>query len=869
MKYILTLLILVLIGPPLFANHIKGGWIYYEYLGTTGSGNLQYKVTLKVYRDCNPPNPGQNDPVINIAVYNGASTQAQIFAAPMVNQYTLQKTTFNPCMSNPPSVCYVILHYETTIELAPSSAPYTLSFQRCCRIGGINNVTPPSNRVGNTYSITIPGTANSQTFPQNNSPVFAEKDTAIVCYNQPFTLDYSATDIDGDSLVYYYSPALDGGSSGNPTPSISAPPPYNTISYPSGYTYSNPFGTNATINSKTGLISGKAPSATGEYVISVSVDEYRQGRFLATTRKELHVVVGNCTLAAAQLDPTYVNCDSLSFTFENNSSSPAIHSYLWDFGVPGITTDTSTLARPTYVYTDTGTYTVKLVVNRGEACADSTTTTVKTYPGFVPDFSVVGSCYQVPYKFTDKTTTKYGTVNYWSWDFGDPQSNADTSHLKNPTYQYSSISVNRVLLTVGSDKGCIDTISKLLDVRDKPIMDIPFRDTLICSIDTLQLRANGPGVFSWTPNQYIINANTSTPLVFPKDTTTYIVTMNDNGCINTDSIKVNVLDFITVTLPPDTTICKTDSFRLSPVSYALQYHWTPSTGLSSTSAKSPMAAPLTDIVYNVQANLGKCEDKTSIRVKVVPYPQAVATGDTTICYGSSTQLRAQIVASSFTWSPTNSLLRPTTLTPVAGPQTSTTYILTVYDTLGCPKPFRDSVKVVVIPPVKAFAGNDTSVVVGQPLQLHATGGTNYLWSPGIGLSTRTTADPILILDSNIDSLILTVRASTPEGCYADDKMTVKVFRTGPQIFVPSGFTPNGDGRNDIMRPILVGMKKLEYFRIYNRWGEVVYETSEIGKGWDGIYAGKEQPSGTYVYVAKAIDYKDNPAQVKGSIVLIR
>lgn len=380
---------------------------------------------------------------------------------------------------------------------------------------------------------------------------------------------------------------------------------------------------------------------------------------------------------------------------------------------------------------------------------------------------------------------------------------------------------------------------------------------------------SGNGSFAWTPGPYLLGPNTATPRVFPKDTTTYIVTLNDNGCVNTDSIKVNVLSQITVTLSADTTICQKDSITLRPESHGLGYLWTPSTGLDNAKIKFPKAAPLNDITYKVLANLGKCLARDSMKIHVVPYPVVVATGDTTICFARTTQIHAATVAARHTWTPANSLLYTNTLHPLAGPQVTTTYFISVTDTLGCPKPVKDSVMIKVIPRVRAFAGNDTNVVAGQPLQLIATGGTTYSWSPDMGITGRTLANPLVSLGEGVDSIIYTVRAYTQEGCYGDDDIKVRVFSTQPEIFVPSGFTPNADGKNDVLKPILAGMKKLDYFRIYNRWGQLLYSTSEIGQGWDGNFGGVKQASGTYVYVAQAVNYKDQVVERKGTIVLIR
>jgi gliding motility-associated-like protein len=863
-----------------YADHIKGGWMYYEYVGKSPDGTkLEYKVTVKVYRNCenSDPNSNQNDKSIFITVYNSASKQQVAnVTAQRVAFYPLKKTTPNPCMNNPPAVCYYILQYEAVVDLAPDAAGYTLSFQRCCRVVGIQNLQSPSNNYGNTYTTTIPGTASDASFAQNSTPKFAEKDTAIVCYNSPFTLDYSATDADGDSLVYSLCPALHGGyndpSGAGAAPNPATPPPYSSVGYKSPYTAVDPFGTGASINSLTGIISGTAPSVAGaEYVISVCVDEFRKGIRLGTTHKELHVVVGNCTLSGAELkQPGYQLCDSATFTFQNLSPASNITSYAWSFGDPKSgASNTSTASAATHKFSDTGIYVIKLKVQNSSGCVDSTTSAASVYPGFKPNFNYSGSCFQSPFQFTDNTVSRYGIVNSWKWDFADPSSSANNSTLKNPTHQYPSSGVRTVLLTVGDNKGCMDTVSKAVIVSDVPALILPFKDTLICSVDTLQLQAIGNGVFSWTPNYNITNAGTANPLVYPKTTTSYIVTLNEKGCIKKDTLKVNVLDFITVDAGRDTSICLTDSINLHPVSQGLQYKWTPSTWLNNSNIKNPVARPLGSITYYVTAKLGKCQDVDSVKIKVAPYPKANAGGDTSICFGDKAQLQATIVGSSFTWAPVSSLINSNTLTPLASPRSTTNYILSAFDTLGCPKPFRDTVIVRVISQVKAFAGHDTSIVANQPLQLNATGGTSYLWSPPTGLTNTNIPNPVATLGANIDSITYHVRVSVPEGCFADDDITVRIFKTGPDVFVPSAFTPNGDGKNDVLRPIAVGIKSLTFFKIYNRWGQVVYASSNFEEGWNGTLGGRDQATGTYVYVAEAIDYLGKPIVKKGTVVLIR
>jgi gliding motility-associated-like protein len=192
----------------------------------------------------------------------------------------------------------------------------------------------------------------------------------------------------------------------------------------------------------------------------------------------------------------------------------------------------------------------------------------------------------------------------------------------------------------------------------------------------------------------------------------------------------------------------------------------------------------------------------------------------------------------------------------------------VYDTLGCPKPARDTMIVFVQPKINAFAGNDTMVVVNQPLQLNASGGTQYLWTPALHLNSNSTANPIAVFDAEVDSITYTVRVSR-NGCHAVDAITIRVFRTDADIFVPSAFTPDGDGRNDLLRPLAIGIRELKSFQVFNRWGQLVFETGQAAKGWDGRVKGVAQGASVYVYVAVGITYLGQPIVRKGTVTLIR
>lgn len=894
MKKGLFIFCILFFSAKAFAGHIAGGEVYYKYLGPGSSANTsRYEITLRLFRECIilVPNTAAMPTSVALTIFNNTSSSTQFGPQLTVPQSTFTNISLvpGPCVNpvpNPP-ICYQVATFTLKdVELPNTAAGYVITFQTCCRTDDIKNMVKVPivqgqgnvfNGDGATYTGQIPG-SNALPTGNNSSPVFSLKDTSLVCLDSPFKLDFSATDPDSDSLSYDFCAAYNRGNTTAAGDLNYSAPPYQEIGYLPGFSGSTPLGSQVTIDPVTGIISGTAPSQAGRYVVTVCINEWRNGKVISQHRKDFTLRVEACTLTGAVLKPSYVTCNGTTLTFENESTNASINSYLWDFGVPNLTTDTSTLPTPTFDYLssgkDSGTYTVKLKVTSIGGCQDSTTAKVLVYPGFNTDFTVQATCLLNPYTFQDATTSKYGTVNSWRWDFGDNTSTADTSISKDTAWKYNTAGNVQVRLITSNTKGCVDTMTKTISVLDKPVLSLPFRDTLICSIDTLALRVNlNSGTAAWSPqagpNQSrIINATSTSPLVFPKDTTKYYVTVSDNGCVNTDSVTVNVLQFISVKLQPDTGICLTDSLQLTPVSYALSYQWHASSGETILPVKYPWVKPAAQTLYYVTANLGKCQANDSVMVKVAPYPVAVLGQDTIICFGSRVQLKGTITGSTFSWSPAASLINTNTLTPIAGPSRTTAYVLSVNDTIGCPKPKSDTLIVTVIPPLTIDAGKDTTVTPNQPVQLQASGALSYEWTPVTGLNDPFIANPVATLDNTVDSVVYRVVGSEG-GCSAEDYITVRIYKNGIDIIVPSAFTPNGDGKNDQIRPYTYGINQLRYFSIFNRWGQVLFTTTQIGKGWDGTFNGVKQPPGTYVYQAMGVDFGGNTVFRKGTLVLIR
>jgi len=354
---------------------------------------------------------------------------------------------------------------------------------------------------------------------------------------------------------------------------------------------------------------------------------------------------------------------------------------------------------------------------------------------------------------------------------------------------------------------------------------------------------------------------------------TYTVTATDqSGCLaSMPNVVVTYINSLTLSLSSDTTvICEGTSTNLHAQSNAASLQWSPSESLNNTTAADVVASPVITTKYFVNATLGICNLMDSILLNVHAAPHPDAGEDQVICFGGSTSLSGS-GGISYMWTPVSYLSDPNIPDPDVNRPQNITYQLNVIDANGCISLIPDAVKITLLPPAELFAGNDTVVAVNQPLQLHAidvnhTGFTSYEWEPAPVFNNPHISSPVAILTNEFNTLI--VFAETPGHCVGTDTIKVHTY-VGPEVYVPSAFTPNNDGLNDILRPVLVGMKRFNYFRVYNRYGQLIFSTSREGEGWDGKYKGKLQNLGTFVWMVDAIDYKGNHIFRKGTTSILQ
>jgi gliding motility-associated-like protein len=257
-------------------------------------------------------------------------------------------------------------------------------------------------------------------------------------------------------------------------------------------------------------------------------------------------------------------------------------------------------------------------------------------------------------------------------------------------------------------------------------------------------------------------------------------------------------------------------------------------------------------------------------VKVLPAPIANAGDDAGICPGQSLNLNGSGGFAYSSWSPSAYLSNISSANPVFSGAAAGSYVysLQVKDTNGCFSLTAATVRISVIAPV-VNAGADTAVLSNEPVQLKVKdpgndGFVQFNWSPSIGLNNAGIPDPVATTDRD---RVYTVTAQTRNGCTATDSIIIKVFNS-VEIYVPNAFTPNGDGKNDLLRAIPSGIKKFKFLNVYNRWGQLVFQTKDAAGSWDGKWKGMLQ-TGVFVWMAEGINYDGTPVRRKGTVMVIQ
>ncbi|MCU7548857.1 PKD domain-containing protein [Chitinophagaceae bacterium LB-8] len=574
--------------------------------------------------------------------------------------------------------------------------------------------------------------------------------------------------------------------------------------------------------------------------------------------------------------PEQIGCNPHTVTLTAHTLNNI--SFIWDYS------DGSTLATidsvVKHTYTQIGSYVPRMILIDDAGCkvpvqGKDTIKVVDVIAKFgLDNFKFCDSGYV---RFSDSSSS-VEPLKSWEWSFGDGK----FSNEQNPVYHYKNPGSFTAQLITTSKTGCKDTavINKKIDVFESPIIDIA-GDLESCKPGKFLFKGKvirgDSMVLKWTWD--FGNRNTSTvqypaEQVYTEDKT-YLLTASvtdDHNCksINTKEVVIHPLPIVDA--GPDILICRGDSVQLKG-SGAVTYGWSTAKELTCYNCASPKASPIDTTIYEVTGyNQFGCLDIDSVKVVVRQRFEIDAGPNDSVCVGNSVLLSAW-GADSFSWYPATGLDNPNIHNPKARPLTSTLYTVVGRDIDKC---FTDTATVFikVNPYPKVDAGPDVTIPVGNSVQIKPVSSTDVVswqWTPPYNLSClhceTTNATPRR-------NTKYTVTVKNISGCTSTDYMTVSLVCNSGNLFIPNTFSPNNDGSNDKFYPRGTGISLVRSLRVFNRWGELVFERMNFNAnddklGWDGIYKGQLLTSDVYVYTCEVICDNMEVLSYTGDIALIR
>ena len=773
------------------ATHIVGADLVYTCTRSTSTSQT-YRIELTMYRDCTPNAQAGFDVSINLFIFNGddkrlAQTKSigQSFTPRRV--YPIDYEICTGMAYSSQSLCVEYGTYVTTIILPRRRGGYDVAWSRCCRNNAVTNIQsgPGPGSQGITVLAHIPS---ADVTNCNSSPRFKKLAPVFLCAGQQFTFDHSASDSDNDSLVYVVSNPYTGiNNFGNgttaqnpvvdPNNNPMGPPPYRNVVYLGGYSYLNPFRTgNFRIDPQSGLLNF-TPSQPGLFVFAISVLEYRNGVLMNENKRDFQIQVLRCqpqgnppnvnsnlaSIGSTPNDSLYTSNDTIyalpnqEFCYDVQASDPAANDVVLlfeasaPFGIGG------TLPAP---YAQLSAQIGNPA--RGRVCwkpsCDYAGQTVKLVIGSMDTADCEG------YNITFDTVMVV----------------VGGAHAPVISHQLSG-GGNSVSIHVG-ENFCYDYEARDEDARDsiriRPLSG-PFA-ALGGVPPYASLTQNGKnptrGRVCWTPGcehagqQFLFTLQA-------KD-----INRCNKSFPRNDAITVNVKPTPTVDAPTRVEGCQGERVRIQATATGPgTFRWEPAALVDDPTRIDPLARVGTSprLLFVTYTDTFGCEHKDSTLVSPLA-PFAVTTSpDTSICIGDSAALRVS-GGVSYQWSPAANISDPTASQPWANPSVSTTYQVLITGSNGCQDTAYIRVRVNPLP--LPDAGADTVKCGDVAIQIQASGGQSYQWSPARGLSNPSIANPLANPDSSTYYHVIVTDAN---GCKAEDSVFVRTFyaRAGADIEV--------------------------------------------------------------------------------------
>ena len=825
------------------ATHIVGGELSYIYLG-----NDNYSIRLYLYIDCVNGNPGAISSDVNsqIGVFDQFGTLQRSLPISRQGPERIEGKNYT-CVQPQANACVDLYIYTATANLPPITGGYTLVFQRCCRNNTIKNIVTPES-TGSTYRTFIP---DRRVQGANNSAKFNAEPPNFLCQGEPLVFDHRASDADGDSLVYRLFQPLHGASQAQPQPMPFEFTPQVGVTWQSAFNTSNQMASNPPMSvNDTGLLE-LTPSNTGQYVVGIAVDEYRNGVLINTVFRDFQFNVIPCIFDVKSVPGVQGGPCSNTLSFRNFSTGN-VAGYTWFFGDPTNAADSSNSKEPSYTYPGPGKYTVRLDALSNTGCRN--TRSIQVYilddiDGLLQD-SVV--CYGTQIQLGDPQPDPQVT---WDWQ---PDADLDNSKIRNPV---ATVKQNRTYKVFKNGPTCY--VQGEVNVKVNPI-DADFIHEYLPPCDGLRVKYFARGKdytsLSWDFGDPVATNDRPTDSAtswFYQDTGIMYVTLRVANEHCTDSITkpIRIIFPEVFTAVIDSAICLGDEIRIGPLNDTsiLSFTWSTDSFMSDGNALYPDVKPERSISYVLVKTYAHCtqKDSFSIQVNELPNLSINKTGDDRVCLGDTIEL-ASSGNYTFEWFPKNGILSPFSPVTLLVPDSSRWYTLQAITSSSC----MDTVNVFVeMYPIWELDLNPGYVVC-----------IDEVFLPEVNIPEATITwkeqDQDFFVDSIRKEGRFIVNARTQCQDLYDTFQVAHYINDYCTVQLPNAFTPNGDGINDTY-PFdgkfhnIFGMECTfdEYqLIIFNRWGEIVFRSSDPSESWNGTHKGNDGTEDVYGYYLTYREY---------------
>ncbi|PQJ11220.1 hypothetical protein CJD36_005285 [Flavipsychrobacter stenotrophus] len=603
------------------------------------------------------------------------------------------------------------------------------------------------------------------------------------------------------------------------------------------------------------------PFATGDITYTVTVNPTAQPLCKSTATVTVH------TLGDYTVGPVSSNiCFPQTVTVTSTGSTE--FSYVW---TPSIGVATSTSRTPVISDSVVGN-TVYTVTSSYANCPDYVHT-ITIHVDTPANLQTIVDTICLGMSTTYDVTVPGGLYYHYQWSSAPSTvliSNDTSSH---PIFTPSAAG-SYVLTSVIQPISAVCAVTAIVKLEVLPnVISVHPTDTAICLGQVVQVIGSGHPAFSyqWLPTAGIGVSNVLNALITPDTSALYTVTAHFHSCPDIyATLNLQVQPTPTVYIGGNRPLCEFDTLHINasvlPAWFTgYTYTWSPAADLDNTSTSTVVFdGTTTTTLHLVVTSSAGCTGQDSAVITLLPGNFAAPLPDLAFCPHDTAILNpAGGAGLSYHWYPSIYISDSLSNSPVIRPIASQSYYAIVTNANGC----KDTVhfNTIVHPAALISVPDSVTLYPGENYPIEPiTNCTTFTWFPYTGLSNPLISNPVATPDV---STLYIVKATTEYGCKAVDSINI-IVNEETLIAVPNAFTP-GTGVNGEFKIIKRGIANLNYFRIFNRWGNMVYESKNIDAGWDGSWKGEPQPFGVYVYSIQAVTSTGKVFNKQGNVTVIR